>query len=144
MSGYGKMDSQWDGAGTQEEPRNRRERPRMSDINRAVDKAEEKEYISGTSFGNQPGIYDEVSESFDTYAPPAADRSKPLVSPGYLPDSLYLSETLPADKNTPDSLQVLRFEIYDLLSRYSGDLGKTIKYTLMQEVERLFQEYTNS
>jgi hypothetical protein len=101
--------------------RNRRERPRMSDITRAVDKVDV--YMPGTTFGNQPGAYEEGGQ---------AGTSQTLPSP------------LGADKNTSASLLVLRFEIYDLLNRYSGDLGKTIKYSLMQDVERLFKEYTNS
>ena len=56
----------------------------------------------------------------------------------------YTGTDIPVDKNTPESLKTLRWSIYEVIDRYEGDLGKLIKYTLMQEVESLFKEYTNS
>jgi hypothetical protein len=48
------------------------------------------------------------------------------------------------DKNTPSALKTLRWSIYEVIERYEADYGKTISGCLKQEVERLFQEYTNS
>ncbi len=121
-------ESQWNNGGMEDPtPRERRERPRMSDINRAVDKAEKDQepYVPGRCFGNQPGAYETQTGQAGT------SQTLPYLSVG-------------VDKNTPESLKTLRWEIYDLLDRYDADYGRTIKFTLMQEVERLFQEYTHS
>jgi len=118
--------------------RNRRERPRMSDITRAVDKVVE-EYVPGTTFGNQPGAYEEGGQAGST----TFAEKYPYVDK-LLNGSAGHTQPPVADKNTPTSLKSLRWEIYDLLDRYDADYGRTIKFTLMQEVERLFNIYTHS
>jgi hypothetical protein len=108
--------------------RNRRERPRMSDITRAVDKVLEEpsmcweEWPGGTCV--PAGSTMEIGQAGTT-------QTLPYLAVG-------------ADKNSPESLKTLRWEIYDLLDRYGADYGRTIKFTLMQEVERLFNLYTHS
>jgi hypothetical protein len=67
-----------------------------------------------------------------------------LSEPLKAPQPEQTSKTNDFDKNTPESLRNLRWEIYDLIERYDGDYGRTISSILRQEVERLFKEYTNS
>jgi hypothetical protein len=119
--------------------RNRRERPRMSDITRAVEKIEEWQ---AETKAVPVDLYDK-----ENYGRCVTDRREQAgtnaVPPSFIPKVSDVTYPV-ADKNTPASLLVLRFEIYDLLNRYGGDLGRTIKFTLMQEIERLFKEYTHS
>ena len=120
---YGSAGTEACGAQMAGEARNRRERTRMSDIERSVDKVE------GLVERKPNRMFDEV----------------PPVVPG-LEKILKAAQTLPEkyDKNTPGSLKQLRWSIYEVIERYEGDYGKMISGCLKQEVERLFQEYTHS
>jgi len=48
------------------------------------------------------------------------------------------------DKNTEESLRLLRWSIYEVIDSMAGDICKTIRIGLQMDVEKLFKEYTNS
>jgi hypothetical protein len=61
------------------------------------------------------------------------------------PEPFYTTvkyETAPAcDKNTPESLRILRWAIYNAVDSYHARTSSTV---LNQRIEELFKEYTNS
>ena len=50
-------------------------------------------------------------------------------------------QTDDSNKNNP---KLLRWEIYNLIDRYAGDICKTVRTTIKMEVEDLFKKYANS
>jgi hypothetical protein len=123
--------------------RERRERPHFSDITRAVDKSENTRHLEANFVDNTERIGIET---------PYVSSVTICGTPGNLVDKIDWKKSDPrvgmvgpsADKNTPESLKQLRWEIYDIIGRYRGDYGKTIELILLQGVEELFKKYTNS
>ncbi len=115
----------------QEAPRERRATPnRISDLSRAVEKAEKNCSVEG--YASQPQeqmIPGQIPHRLLGPIPPASPELKGLL------DIL---------KNTPESLKQLRWAIYEAIGNYEVDLGRTACNHLRMKVEDLFMEYTNS
>ena len=107
--------------------RERRERPRMSDIERSVDKV-------------QPLKMEEEDNI------PCCDGNvASLLPPYFVCDPPDIEGHEGYDENTGSSLQEMRWEIYSTIDKYIGNIpNKHIPLLMKQEVERLFKKYTNS
>lgn len=138
------------------ENRERRERPRMSDIERSVEKR------SARIFQKEMKVDPELEKMLAkakpefqtamtvtgvgkqcTYGPEVNPESEDLIYKGKV-ESMKVTQPVGADKNSPESLKILRWAIYELIESYEADYSKTISGILKQEVERLFKEYTHS
>jgi len=132
-------------------PRNRRSEIRLGDIHRIVNKAMDN------IAKNPPAMFGGNAVNTERTACGArvaaeqkygARRFKevPSVNPE-LKQLLAKAQTVLTqkwDKNTPESLEQLRWEIYDLIERYEGDYGRMISMLLRHEIEKLFKRYTHS
>jgi hypothetical protein len=133
-----------------EEQRNRRERPRMSDITRAVDKVVEQGQegrTPKTPFADKYPYVDKLLNGSGSLRV-AVDSFKEQNSKSCgttektLDNPIWYNETTPsADKNTPTSLKQLRWAIYEAVDNHHARTSST---DLNKKIEDLFKEYTDS
>jgi hypothetical protein len=128
------------------EARNRRERPRMSDITRAVDKAEQGQAEKITFSDKYPYVDKLLNGSGSLRVAVDSFKEQNSKSCGTtektLDNPIWYNETTPsADKNTPTSLKQLRWAIYEAVDNHHARTSST---DLNKKIEDLFKEYTDS
>ena len=119
--------------------RNRRERPRMSDIARAVDKVEQSQAVQNTAEDLSTGWEGwEGSDYWESCSGGTQVKTQSTDPKWY---KRYQETSPAADKNTPGSLRDLRWSIYEAVDNHHARTSST---ELNKKIEELFKEYTNS